>query len=96
VSIPDRGEQMPTKESTKVLGIVQRHLDSAKEGCVVGKWVETLADEEQKAFAIVKERNSLVSLNAMFQDLFESQDLPFGLTSFRTHFRGKCTCQKIS
>lgn len=85
---------MPTKGNIMMLDILNKHLEGAKEGCVVGKWVETLTDEEQKAFALIKEKNELVSLNAMFQDLFDSQDLPFGLTSFRTHFRGTCTCQK--
>ena len=85
---------MPTKGSIGMLDILNKHLEGAKEGCVVGKWVDTLTDEEQKAFALIKEKNELVSLNAMFQDLFDSQELPFGLTSFRTHFRGTCTCQK--
>lgn len=86
---------MPTKGNTSMLDILNKHLNDAKEGCVVSKWVETLDENEQKAFALIKEKNSLVSLNAMFQDLFEARELPFGLTSFRTHFRGKCTCQKI-
>lgn len=85
---------MPTKGNIGMLDILNKHLEGAKEGCVVGKWVETLTEEEQKAFALIKEKNELVSLNAMFQDLFDSQELPFGLTSFRTHFRGTCTCQK--
>lgn len=87
---------MPTKEGNSMLNILKLHLEGAKEGCVVGKWVDTLSDDEKQAFSLIRERNSLVSLNAMFQDLYEVQDLPFGLTSFRTHFRGKCTCQKIS
>ncbi len=87
---------MPTKENTQVLNILQKHLDAAKEGCVVGKWVDTLAEEEKKAFALIKEKNDLVSLTAMYHDLFNEDDLPFGLTSFRTHFRGTCPCQKIS
>lgn len=87
---------MPTKKIGTVLDILTLHLEGAKEGCVVEKWIDTLSDEEQKAFALIKERNELVSLNAMFQDLSFSQELPFGLTSFRTHFRGTCTCQKTS
>jgi hypothetical protein len=87
---------MPTKENTQVLNILQRHLDGAKEGCVVGKWIDTLTEQEKQAFALIKEKNELVSLNGMYQDLFDADDLPFGLTSFRTHFRGKCPCQKIS
>jgi len=85
---------MPTKESTTVLGILQKHLNGAKEGCVVGKWIDSLKEDEQKAFSLIKEKNELVSLNGMFHELYEAQDLPFGLTSFRTHFRGTCTCQK--
>lgn len=87
---------MPTKEGSGMLNILKAHLESAKEGCVVGKWIETLSDDEKQAFSLIRERNSLVSLNAMFHDLYDVQDLPFGLTSFRTHFRGTCTCQKIS
>lgn len=85
---------MATKENSAVLGILKSHLNSAKEGCVVSKWIDGLDDETKEAFALIKEKNSLVSLNAMYQDLYETQDLPFGLTSFRTHFRGSCTCLK--
>lgn len=87
---------MPTKENTNVLGILQKHLETAKIGCVVSKWIETLNKEEQDAFALIREKNTLVSLSAMFEDLNSNQDLPFGMTSFRGHFRGKCTCQKTS
>lgn len=87
---------MPTKESSNVLGILQKHLDTAKTGCVVGKWIETLSPDEQKAFALIREKNSLVSLNGMFAELNEHQELPFGATTFRGHFRGRCACQKTS
>ncbi len=85
---------MPTKESSSMLGILKKHLDTAKTGCVVGKWIDTLSQDEQEAFALIKEKNSLVSLNGMFEELNQHQELPFGVTSFRGHFRGKCQCQK--
>lgn len=87
---------MPTKGNSTVLDILNSHLNDAKEGCVVGKWVDGLSEEEKSAFALIKEKNSLVSLNGMYRDIADSQDLPFGMTSFRTHFRGTCTCQKTS
>jgi hypothetical protein len=85
---------MATKENSAVLEVLNNHLNSAKEGCVVGKWIDDLDAETQTAFSLIKEKNLLVSLTAMYQDLDETQDLPFGLTSFRTHFRGSCTCLK--
>ena len=85
---------MATKGNNGVLNILQKHLDVATEGCVVSKWVDTLSKEEQEAFKLIKEKNSLVSLTAMYKDLSENQNLPFGCTSFRIHFRGTCTCPK--
>lgn len=87
---------MPTKGSNGVLNILQKHLDVATNGCVVSKWVETLSKDEQEAFKLVKEKSNLVSLTGMYKELLNSQDLPFGCTSFRLHFRGTCTCPKIS
>ena len=85
---------MPTKENSLVLSILQVHLDNAKTGCVVGKWIDNLSKEEQEAFRLVKEKNELVSLSAMFKDLSRTQELPFGATTFKLHFRGTCTCPK--
>lgn len=84
---------MPPKGNS-VITVLQKHLDGAKEGCVVGKWVESLAKEEQEAFHLIREKNELVSLTAMYKDLSDNQDLPFGCTTFRIHFRGTCTCPK--
>lgn len=85
---------MPTTTSKNVLDILQKHLDTATTGCVVGKWIDTLGDDEKAAFELVREKNTLVSLTGMFKDLSHSQSLPFGMTSFRGHFRGSCGCPK--
>lgn len=87
---------MPTKGNNGVLNILQKHLDVAKDGCVVSKWIDTLSKEEQEAFKLIREKNEFVSLTAMYKDLSDNQDLPFGCTTFRIHLRGTCTCPKIS
>lgn len=85
---------MPPKSSSETLAVLQKHLGEAKIGCVVSKWIDGLSEEEQKAFELIREKSDLVSLTGMYKDLLDNQDLPFGCTSFRIHFRGTCTCPK--
>jgi hypothetical protein len=95
LSLIDGGEQMPTKASNNdLLNVVNKHLVDAMEGCKVGKWLTTLSEDEQEAFRLVKEKNSLISLSGMYAELDAAKEIPFALTSFRLHFRGICSCPK--
>lgn len=86
---------MPTKANgNDLLSVLNKHLGDAVEGCVVGKWLLTLSEDEQKAFKLIKEKNALLSLTSIFRELESAEVVPFALTSFRLHFRGVCSCPK--
>lgn len=83
---------MAPKGSSDMLNVLQKHLEGAKTGCVVSKWLDGLTKEEQEAFKLVKEKSDLVSLSAIYNEISNVQKPPFGNTSFRMHFRESCTC----
>lgn len=72
-----------------------KHLDadSKPTKCVVGLWVDTLDEESKKAFQQLMDKR--IACEPLYRDLINSeQDIPFKSTSFRTHMRGFCICQK--
>jgi len=84
---------------TKTLGaILDGFIADSKQPkrCKTQKWVNTLAKEDQTKL------NNLVNIDTKgvdFKNLFNSLNdagikLPMGLTAFRSHFKGYCTCQK--
>jgi len=77
-----------------MLDIIEKHLADASYGCVVEVWIGHLPEEEQAAFARLKEHSGLVSISQVFQELDKEVKLPFKLTAFRSHLRGYCSCQK--
>jgi len=76
-----------------MLEVLAKHLATDNTTCVVAQWVETLSEDEQKAFALIKENNNKVKNAHLFTDLSKEIDLPFKLTAFRSHMRGYCTCR---
>jgi hypothetical protein len=76
-----------------MLDILNKHLNTENKGCSVRQWLLSLPQEEQKAFAQVKENNAKISAAGLFADLNKEDELPFKLTAFRSHLRGYCTCQ---
>lgn len=61
--------------------------------CVVGSWVESLSEEEQKAFNICLTSPGL-NASKFYSTLASEVELPFKATVFRSHVKGYCTCQK--
>jgi hypothetical protein len=79
--------------TVQMLDILNKHLVSERKGCSVNTWLLLLPQEEQEAFALVKENNLNISIASLFADLNKEDILPFKLTAFRSHLRGYCTCQ---
>lgn len=76
-----------------MLETLKKHLDNEHKLCVVGVWVTTLDEEHQNLFAVIKEKNKDVTIAPLYKDLSIEEELPFQLTSFRSHLRGYCTCR---
>lgn len=84
--------------ATKTLGsILDGFIADSKQPkkCKTQKWINTLAKEDQTKLNNLTVDNQGVD----FKNLFESLNgagikLPMGLTAFRSHFKGYCTCQK--
>ena len=78
-----------------MLNILAKHLEEkASINCVVSVWIESLEDAEKEAFAKLKENNKHVVLASLYKELHTADAMPFGLTAFRSHLRGYCTCLK--
>jgi hypothetical protein len=78
-----------------MLDILTKHLEEkASINCVVSVWIESLDDAEKEAFAKLKENNQNVVCASLYKDLHAAEPMPFGLTAFRSHLRGYCTCLK--
>lgn len=75
-----------------ILDILEEQLSTPTTKCVVGRWVVSLTTEEQNGLEKIKElpKYNLVNL---YRKLNERTELPFKLTSFKSHMRGVCTCQ---
>jgi hypothetical protein len=76
-----------------MLDILSKHLSTEVFGCVVSRWIDALPQEEQEAFAAVKEKSAKIKLAVLFADINKESELPFKLTAFRSHMRDYCTCQ---
>ena len=78
-----------------MLDILTKHLEEkASINCVVSVRIESLEDAEKEAFAKLKENNKNVVLASLYKELNNAESMPFGLTAFRSHLRGYCTCLK--
>lgn len=72
-----------------------KHLEAenAPIQCVVGIWADNLDEDSKKAFKELMDKR--VPSEPLYRDLISSgQKIPFKTTSFRTHMRGHCICQK--
>jgi hypothetical protein len=76
-----------------MLDILSKHLSNEVTGCTVSRWIDSLPQEEQDAFASVKEKSARIKIAVLFSDLTKESELPFKLTAFRSHMRDYCTCQ---
>jgi tryptophanyl-tRNA synthetase len=66
--------------------------------CSVQKWLNTLTSEDQGNYLRVEEKyraGANISMVHVYKALAEEvSNLPFKLTSFRSHMNGTCTCQR--
>lgn len=85
---------MATKTLGSILdGIIADSKQPKK--CKTQKWINTLAKEDQTKLNTLHGDNQGVDFKNLFQSLNDAGvKLPMGLTAFRSHFKGYCTCQK--
>jgi hypothetical protein len=77
-----------------VLDILNKHINTATEGCSVSAWIDTLEDAEKQAFNNIREHSENINVSSLYNDLNDTDKLPFKLTAFRSHLRSYCTCPK--
>jgi hypothetical protein len=77
-----------------MLDILKKHLEETAYQCVVATWINGLEDDEQQAFALLKEKQERIVFADLYKELSDNQVLPFKITAFRGHMRGYCSCQK--
>lgn len=75
-----------------ILDILEEQLVPRKAKCSVGKWVDTLNPEEQQVLEKIK-ATGVYNLSELYRKLDERTELPYKMTSFKSHMRGVCTCQ---
>ena len=62
--------------------------------CSLGYWLEKQDEATREAFSRISAAKN-IAVQKLYNDLIEAGiDLPCKLTTFRTHMRGYCTCQK--
>ena len=77
-----------------MLDILKKHLEETAFQCVVATWINDLENEEQQAFALLKQNRERIVFADLYKELSNNQTLPFKITAFRSHMKGYCTCQK--
>jgi hypothetical protein len=77
-----------------MLDILKKHLEETVFQCVVATWIKELEDEEQQAFALLKQNQERIVFADLYKELLNNQELPFKITAFRSHMKGYCSCQK--
>jgi len=73
-------------------------LEDEKFECTVKKWLNELTSEDQSEYAVLESiyrAGAKIDISKVYNKLLDGTDsLPFKLTSFRTHIKGVCTCQR--
>jgi hypothetical protein len=72
--------------------ILRQTLDAPHRKCVVGQWVEEQSKEDQELLKQVFDSPRLVMSN-LHTKLVEA-GVTFGVTIFKSHIKGTCTCPK--
>jgi len=73
--------------------ILRQTLDAPAQKCVVGQWVEQQSKEDQELLLQVFASPRLV-MSTLHTKLTDA-GITFGVTSFKSHIRGSCTCPKV-
>jgi hypothetical protein len=74
--------------------ILRQVFDTPERKCVVGQWVDEQNTEDQELLQQVFNSQRLV-MSKLHAKLKESGDITFGVTIFKSHIKGTCTCPKI-
>ena len=74
--------------------ILRQTLDAPARKCVVGQWVDKQSKEDQELLQKVFGSQRLV-MSTLHAKLTESGGVTFGVTIFKSHIKGSCTCPKI-
>lgn len=75
--------------------ILRQTLDAAPKRCVVGKWVLSQTPEDQELLTQVFKSPKVV-MSDLYRRLADEIGVPYGITSFKSHMKGVCTCQQAS
>ena len=75
-----------------ILDILEEQLQEKTGVCSVGKWISKLEPEEQDALQKIQQIQTY-NLSELYRKLADRTELPYKLTSFKSHMRGVCTCQ---
>lgn len=70
--------------------ILRKHLEEPQRRCVVGKWVNEQDPVVKELFSELMKKQRVFS--QVHRDL-SSLGIPFGITTFKSHMQGTCTCQ---
>jgi hypothetical protein len=80
------------------LPLFTEFLEEKKFECVVKKWLNELTSEDQSEYAVLESKyraGAKIDISKVYNKLLDGTAyLPFKLTSFRTHIKGVCTCQR--
>jgi hypothetical protein len=72
--------------------IIKTHLEQTTPRCTVGKWVLSLDTPDQNEFNTLFDMK--INYASFYRLLEKSTQVPFKLTSFKSHMRGDCSCPK--
>jgi hypothetical protein len=73
--------------------ILRQTLDAPARKCVVGQWVDEQSKEDQELLLQVFASPRLV-MSTLHNKLMDA-GITFGVTIFKSHIKGTCTCPKI-
>ena len=74
-----------------MIDVLKQHLEGTPSKCATGKWLAEQEAEIQDAFASLSTRGN-INMTSLYQGLSQ-YDIPFGITTFKSHLKGTCTCQ---
>ena len=71
--------------------ILRKHLEEPAKKCAVGKWLDEQDPNIKDLFSELMKKQRVLS--QVHRDL-SALGIPFGITTFKSHMQGTCTCQK--
>jgi hypothetical protein len=74
-----------------LIDVLKQHLEGTKPKCSAGKWVTEQPEDFQNAFKLISQKSD-VNMSTLYRDLSTVDALPFGITTFKSHLKGTCSC----